>query len=268
MCGRLTSKQSCVIGLFLLLAWRCPIVCEARTHLLQTNHGANASCLRGGGGVYSPNTTQKAQNNCIIFIQRWTNVFDVGRTLHKCYTNVWCLLGTLNNGWCWSHVYDAGPTLNQQWLNVLRLSDKADCSTKCPKVREGGRRLRPASGCFIHRQWMLQWAHAHTQLPRNSTDWLICQNKWLCYLNSPSFRIYQTGSSSSSAGLTKVNTVYVRPRKIESDSIFLGQTVSLNRIIPANTWHWAIVGLMLGWRRRRRTNIEPTMAQCLVFAGI
>ena len=35
----------------------------------------------------------------------------------------------------------------------------------------------------------------------------------------------------------------------------------------ANTRHWTNVGLMLGRRRRRRPNINPTLAQCLVFAG-
>ena len=33
------------------------------------------------------------QNICITFIQCWTNVEDVGPTLYKCYTNVFCLLG-------------------------------------------------------------------------------------------------------------------------------------------------------------------------------
>ena len=37
--------------------------------------------------------TQQTQNICITFIQRRPNVFDVGPTLHKCYTNVLCLLG-------------------------------------------------------------------------------------------------------------------------------------------------------------------------------
>ena len=36
---------------------------------------------------------------------------------------------------------------------------------------------------------------------------------------------------------------------------------------PANTGHWASVCSMLGQRRRRWTNIELTLAQCLVFAG-
>ena len=37
---------------------------------------------------------------------------------------------------------------------------------------------------------------------------------------------------------------------------------------PANTRHWANVGLMLGQRRRRWTNIKPILVQCLVFAGL
>ena len=36
---------------------------------------------------------QQAQNICITFVQRRPNVFDVGATLCKCYTNVLCLLG-------------------------------------------------------------------------------------------------------------------------------------------------------------------------------
>ena len=35
----------------------------------------------------------KHKKHCITFIQRRPNVFDVGPTLYKCYTNVWCLLG-------------------------------------------------------------------------------------------------------------------------------------------------------------------------------
>ena len=38
--------------------------------------------------------SQQTQNICITFIQRRPNVFDVGPTLYKCYTNVVCLL------WC------------------------------------------------------------------------------------------------------------------------------------------------------------------------
>ena len=35
----------------------------------------------------------QTQNICITFVQRLPNVFDVGPTLHKCYTNVLRLLG-------------------------------------------------------------------------------------------------------------------------------------------------------------------------------
>ena len=41
-------------------------------------------------------TTQQTQNICITFIQRRPNVFDVGPTLYKCYTNVLCLLGSVS----------------------------------------------------------------------------------------------------------------------------------------------------------------------------
>ena len=37
-------------------------------------------------------TSRKSQNICITFIQRPNNIFDVGLTLYKCYTNVLCLL--------------------------------------------------------------------------------------------------------------------------------------------------------------------------------
>ena len=38
---------------------------------------------------------KKHKNICITFIQRRPNVFDVGLTLYKCYTNVFYLLGNL-----------------------------------------------------------------------------------------------------------------------------------------------------------------------------
>ena len=37
--------------------------------------------------------SQQAQNISITFIQRRTNVLDVGPTLYKCFTNVFHLLG-------------------------------------------------------------------------------------------------------------------------------------------------------------------------------
>ena len=38
-------------------------------------------------------TSQQTQNICINFVQRRPNVFHVGPTLYKCYTNGLCLLG-------------------------------------------------------------------------------------------------------------------------------------------------------------------------------
>ena len=40
--------------------------------------------------------TQRTQNICITFVQRWPNVFDVGPTLYKCYTNILCLLCSIH----------------------------------------------------------------------------------------------------------------------------------------------------------------------------
>ena len=51
---------------------------------------------------------QQRQNICITFIQRGRNVFDIGLTLCKCYTNVLCLLGRVYRNVtpeCW---YSAG----------------------------------------------------------------------------------------------------------------------------------------------------------------
>ena len=39
--------------------------------------------------------SQQTQTICITFIQWRPNVFDVGPTLYKCYTNGLCLLGWL-----------------------------------------------------------------------------------------------------------------------------------------------------------------------------
>ena len=38
---------------------------------------------------------RQTQNICITFVQRRTNVFDVGPTMYKCYTNVLGSLGVL-----------------------------------------------------------------------------------------------------------------------------------------------------------------------------
>ena len=37
-------------------------------------------------------SSKQTQNICMTFVQRRPNVYDVGSTLYKCYTNVFCLL--------------------------------------------------------------------------------------------------------------------------------------------------------------------------------
>ena len=54
--------------------------------------------------------SQQTQNFCITFIQRRPNVFDVGPTLYKCYTNLLRLLG-----WTQPSKHEA---LNQCWFDA------------------------------------------------------------------------------------------------------------------------------------------------------
>ena len=52
------------------------------------------------------------------FIQYWTNVEDVGPTLHKCYANVLCLLGRRT----FSQTLYISPMLVQCWANVANVA--------------------------------------------------------------------------------------------------------------------------------------------------
>ena len=52
--------------------------------------GAATMCWLKDGPMFFVHA-QQTQN---IFIQCWTSVFDAGPTLYKCYTNVFCLLGS------------------------------------------------------------------------------------------------------------------------------------------------------------------------------
>ena len=50
--------------------------------------------LSGCSELVNPDDSpQQTENICITFIQRRSNVFDVGPTLYKCYTNIFYLLG-------------------------------------------------------------------------------------------------------------------------------------------------------------------------------
>ena len=63
---------------------KLPADLETRKHLIPNDQWSGLAQWR---------STQQTQNICIIFIQCWTNVEDVGPTLYKCYTNVLCLAG-------------------------------------------------------------------------------------------------------------------------------------------------------------------------------
>ena len=100
------------------------------------------------------NPINTTQNFCITFIQSWTNVEDVWPMLHKCYTDVFCLLemtyfphlgvlertfsrhclnnnvifSQLSHSFCWRWT-DAGPTLKQQGqvkVNVTSVATVTD----------------------------------------------------------------------------------------------------------------------------------------------
>ena len=65
--------------------------------------------------------SQQTQNICITFIQRWPNVFDVGPTLYKCYTNVLCLQHAQQNT---KHLYNICTTSAQRlrrWPNIVQM---------------------------------------------------------------------------------------------------------------------------------------------------
>ena len=59
-------------------------------------------------------TTRQTQNICITLVQRRPNVFDVGPTLYKCYTNVLCLLGTL----CFNQSVFYCDLMPTMWLSL------------------------------------------------------------------------------------------------------------------------------------------------------
>ena len=68
------------------------------------------------------NTIQS--QHCITLVQRWTNVFDVGTTLYKCYTNVLCLLGYVS--------FIAGDNIVFLWWDDARWAVGTCCrTTRC-----------------------------------------------------------------------------------------------------------------------------------------
>ena len=80
--------------------------------------------------------------------------------------------------------------------------------------------------------------------------WIVCIVAHLSYIVTSSwFREIQANSG------------------IKRTKLFLIRANLIVRCTPANTRHWTNVGSMLGRRRRRRANIDPTLVQCLAFAG-
>ena len=88
-----TGKYPCYRRYLLLLFTR---IVQTITRITVNRHAMSA---HGFHRVVSPSTTfvrhwagggptQQTQNICIAFVQRRHNVFDVGPTLYKCYTNV------------------------------------------------------------------------------------------------------------------------------------------------------------------------------------
>ena len=79
---------------------------------------------------YFEHISQQTQNICITFIQRRPNVFDVGPTLYKCYTNLLCLLG------CSEQIL-RGRMMQYQLHGVILLH--ASTSLLCTGRRTGAR---------------------------------------------------------------------------------------------------------------------------------
>ena len=81
-----------IVNCALLVCFAFPSRVKKIQHYnLITTHKQGLSwylCMNGVKGH-----AQQTKNICITLIQCWTNVFDVGPTLYKCYTNVLCLLG-------------------------------------------------------------------------------------------------------------------------------------------------------------------------------
>ena len=80
-----------------LAEWRAGIVDVGPVLAILCAPPVFTGCASGSSppspSIYDIVYTQWTQNICITFIQCWTNVEDVGPTLYKCYTNVFCSLG-------------------------------------------------------------------------------------------------------------------------------------------------------------------------------
>ena len=84
-------------------------------------------------------TTQETQNNiCITFIQRRPNVFDVGPTFYKCYTNVLFLLGrqTVAFAACFLVTYNKSQTALNPFSAGTDLNRRQNLTSKVgPRIK-------------------------------------------------------------------------------------------------------------------------------------
>ena len=91
---------------------------------------AQTPCL---ASVHETLAPQQTQHICIAFVQRRTNVFDVGPTLYKCYTNGFAF---------------TGPAFSRHWEDVC----SCRCQTcLCPSQHPGNYDVNLVMICYwIH----------------------------------------------------------------------------------------------------------------------
>ena len=103
----------------------------------------------------------------------------------------------------------------------------------------------------------------------NSMTWCSCMT-YVCPVTSSCIHHYfhnRLFSWYSALNLGSILTLQVL-QSISFYKTLSTATVQYRCTAPANTRHWTNVGLVVGWRRRRRANINQTLVQCLVSAGI
>ena len=106
---------------------------------------------------------------------------------------------------------------------------------------------------------------ANFHLSFRCTHSLVCLGYLWILRNQKILKKKKSWSAGYTASYTKLNTkIDVIPRSPFKFRLYFLQTNPL----PTNTIHWANVGLILGHRLRRRPNIKPALAQCIVFAGL
>ena len=126
---------------------QCKIDCQQIRLITMKSSQTRWVCLNTNA---SP---QLKQNICITFIQRRPNVFDVGPTLYKCYTNVLCLLEPCQKIW----FFHPQTTMSWQICRSDTISAKA-ATNNCS---------------FLHK--LAQWAYLFTQKIRSIGAGILVQ---------------------------------------------------------------------------------------------